>query len=184
MIRAAPYRSICAGKARSMAASPLPRRPSSARRCWLSSRPASMNCATPSNEGILEAIQAITGCNGSAPSEGQSQPDRATQRRRRARGGIRPLPDRHRRVSPAARRRSPGLKDNLHWTSPALGQARRFRRTAAIAPIKVVALELAAGALARLRERSGKRRSPPAVTPVLPLKHPAIGEASHTPGGH
>lgn len=49
-------------KACSMAASPLPRRPSSARRCWPSSRPASMNCATPSTKASWRAIRRSLCC--------------------------------------------------------------------------------------------------------------------------
>lgn len=48
-------------------------------------------------EGILEGNPAITVLHGSARFKDNRKPDRATQRRRRARGGIRPLPDRHRR---------------------------------------------------------------------------------------
>ena len=61
-VNAPPISPICAGKARSMAASPLPRRPSSARRCWPSSRPASMNCATPSTKASWRAIRRSLCC--------------------------------------------------------------------------------------------------------------------------
>ncbi len=61
MIRAAHIAHL-RGKARSMAASPLPRRPSSARRCWPSSRPASMNCATPSTKASWRAIRRSLCC--------------------------------------------------------------------------------------------------------------------------
>ncbi len=76
--------------------------------CWPRRRPASMNCATPSTKASGVAIRRSPVA--SAPPALRTIATDRIQRRRRARGGIRPLPDRHRVPVPAVPL-IPGLKD-------------------------------------------------------------------------
>jgi mercuric reductase len=75
---------------------------------------ASMNCATPNTKASWMATRPLP-CCWLRPLQGQPRLGRATERGLRARGGVRPLPDRHRcqsAIPPIL-----GLKDTPYWTS-------------------------------------------------------------------
>jgi mercuric reductase len=102
--------------------------------------------------------------------QGRPQPVVPFERWRRARTGVRPLPDRHRRQP--GRAADPGLKDTPYWTSTEALASDTIPERLAVIGSSVVALELAQ-AFARL----GSKVTILARSTLFFREDPAIGEA-------
>ena len=120
-------------------------------------------------EGFWTAPRPLP-CCAAKPASGQAHPEGTTRRRCRARGRVRPLPDRHRRESRAST--DPRLARHPYWTSTEALASDTIPPRPAVIGSSVVAVELAQ-AFARL----GSRVTIPARSTLFFREDPAIGEA-------